>query len=88
MWLRNLSFIFLNESKLKYFQLEINMDKPQIICCAVFSNQDQGIKISYCSFLLKILSLYCISNIIIILIVVFIKFRIKNFEELKFSEFK
>ena len=29
MWLRNLSFIFLNESKLKYFQLEINMDKPQ-----------------------------------------------------------
>ena len=40
MWLRNLSFIFLSESKLKYFQLEINMDKPQIVCCAVFLNQD------------------------------------------------
>ena len=76
MWLTNLSFIFLNESKLKYFQLEINMDKPQIVCCAVFSNQDQGIKISYWSFLLKILSLHCISNIIIILIAVFTKFRI------------
>ena len=62
MGLRNLSFIYLffliflnffsviyllNESKLKYFQLEINMDKPEIVCCAVFSNQDQGIKISY-----------------------------------------
>ena len=76
MWLRNLSFIFLNESKLKYFQLEINMDKPQIVCCAVFSNQDQGIKISYRSFLLKILSVHCISNLIIILIAVFIKFSI------------
>ena len=76
MWLRNLSFIFFNESKLKYFQLEINMDKPQIVCCAVFSNQDQGIKISYQSFLLKILSLHCISNLIIILIAVFIKFSI------------
>ena len=76
MWLRNLSLILLNESKLKYFQLEINMDKPQIVCCAVFSNQDQRIKISYWSFLLKILYLNCISNIIIILISVFIKFRI------------
>ena len=47
MWLTNLSFIFLNESKLKYFQLEINMDKPQIVCCTVFLNKDQGIKISY-----------------------------------------
>ena len=91
MGLRNLSFIYLffliflnffsviyllNESKLKYFQLEINMDKPEIVCCAVFSNQDQGIKISYWSFLLKILSLHCILDIIIILIAVFIKFRI------------
>ena len=76
MRLRNLSFIFLNEFKLKYFQLEINMDKPEIVCCAVFSNQDLGIKISYWSFLLKILSQHFISNIIIILIAVFIKFRI------------
>ena len=76
MLLRNLSLILLNDSKLKYFQLEINMDKPQIVCCAVFLNQDQRIKISYWSFLLKILSLHCISNIIIILIAVFIKFRI------------
>ena len=76
MWLSNLSFIFLNESKVKYFQLEINMDKPQIVCCAVFSNQDQGIKISYQNFLLKIISLHCISKLIVILIAVFIKFRI------------
>ena len=76
MWLGNLSLILLNESKLKYFQLEINMDKPPIICCAVFSNEDQRIKISYWSFPLKILSLHCISNIIIILTAVFIKFRI------------
>ena len=73
MRLRNLSFIFLNESKLKYFQLKINMDKPQIVCCAMFSNKDQGIKISYWSFLLKILSLHCISNIVIIFIVNFIQ---------------
>ena len=46
MRLRNLSF-FLNASKLKYFQLEINMDKPQIVFSAVFLNQDQGIKITY-----------------------------------------
>ena len=26
---------------------EMNMDKPEIVCCAVFSNQDQGIKIAY-----------------------------------------
>ena len=76
MWLRNLSFIFLKESKLKYFQLELNMDKPERVCCAVFLNQDQGIKISYWSFLLKIISLHCISNIILIFIAVFIKFRI------------
>ena len=53
MKLRNLSLILLNESKLKYFQLEINVDKPQIVCCAVFLNEDQGIKISYWSFLWK-----------------------------------
>ena len=47
MGLSNLSLILLNESKLKYFQLEINMDKPEIVCCAVFSNEDQRIKISY-----------------------------------------
>ena len=76
MWLRNLSFIVFNESQVKYFQLEINTDKPQIFCSAVFSNQDQGIKISYWSFLLKILSLHSVSNIIIILIAVFIKIRI------------
>ena len=29
------------------------MDKPQIVCCAVFLNQDQGIKISYWSFSLE-----------------------------------
>ena len=76
MRLRNLSFIFLNEFKLKYFQLQINMDKPVIDFCAVFSNQDKGIKISYWSFLLKTLSLHCISNIIIIFIAVFIKLTI------------
>ena len=63
------------------------MDKPQIVCCAVFSNQDQGIKI-YWSLLLKMLSLHCVSNIIVILTEVFIKVRIENIEELKFSEFK
>ena len=44
MWLRNLSYIFLNESQVKYFQLEINMDKPQIVCSALVSNHDQGLK--------------------------------------------
>ena len=63
------------------------MDKPQIVCRAVFSNQDQGIKI-YWSLLLKMLSLHCVSNIIVILTEVFIKVRIENIEELKFSEFK
>ena len=62
------------------------MDKLHVVYYAVFSKQNQGIK-SYWSFLWKVLSQHYFSNTVI-LIAVCMKLRVKNVEELIFSEVK